>query len=902
MHDREHKKITHLMVLLWNTILSVSMIGYTLSRGQGPMAAVLLTAGLIVSWSAHLTARLPANTRLSLHTFLLMLSFFYYGSHEESVFDLAPIIVGFILVYVTTEDVRFIRLCAAVYYLTILYDFAFLPEGTADIPFFRPDRIVIHFLIVFMCERVAEAIIYKSLKEKADTEEKISRLEDANRSAEDFLTNVSHELRTPINAVTGITAALLKQETDPEKQRQLISVQTAGNRLFDQVEDIMDYSEVDASRISVSEEPYSIPSLINDIIVENRLMERRLDVELIFDVDPKIPSMLLGDGRKIKKVINHLTTNAMKFTERGGAHVWIHAVPKPYGINLCIRVSDTGTGIAADELERITERFFQSNSGRNRNSGGLGLGLPIVYGMVTAMNGFVQVESAKGSGTVVSVSIPQKVADASPCMAVANRADLGLAVYLLPEKYEVPEVRDQYNHTISHMIRGLGLAVHRVFRLEELKRLVDSVELSHLFIGEAEYWEDAEYFEQLSRSLEVIVTAGEAFQTAEGSLIKIVRKPFYSLPVVKILNSQSVFEDDAADREILSCPDVSVLIVDDEPMNLQVAEGIFNAWNMDIKTAESGMKAIELCRSENFDMIFLDHMMPIMDGVETLKELRKLWAGADKKPTVIAFSANAVSGAREMFLREGFDEFIPKPIEARSLKRLLKRLLPDASIVYESENGTKKYAVKGQDILEGNGFKVAEGLQYCGNDAAFYEEILLRFAHDSDGRISRLDDALKESDMKAYQILAHTLKSSAKTAGAETLSELARLAEEAAKKADAEYLKEHHSELVNSCREAASSIVSALGRDETTEESAAGGAELTKNELLESLRSLRETFDTYESDRADSILAKISGAVYRGKPVSELTKALRQDIEDFEWDAAAEKTDALIGDLEDGEV
>ena len=235
MYEPEQKQITHLMVLLGNTILSVSMIVFTLSHGQSPMAAVLLSAGLIVCWGVHLSGRLSAQVRLWLFTILLMLTFFYYGAHEESVFDMAPVMVGLILVYTSTEDPRFIRLCAAVYFLTMLYDFAFLPTGTAELPNFRFDRVAIHFLIVFRSERLSETIIKKFRRDRKRTEEIISRLEDANRSAEDFLANVSHELRTPINAVTGITTALLKKEEDPEKCHQLLSVQMAGNRLFDRV-------------------------------------------------------------------------------------------------------------------------------------------------------------------------------------------------------------------------------------------------------------------------------------------------------------------------------------------------------------------------------------------------------------------------------------------------------------------------------------------------------------------------------------------------------------------------------------------------------------------------------------------------------------------------------------------
>ncbi len=405
-------------------------------------------------------------------------------------------------------------------------------------------------------------------------------------------------------------------------------------------------------------------------------MEKANGLEVILDIDANIPSVLLGDGRKIKKILRHLIDNAIKFTKKGAVYVRVYAMRKSYGINLCMKVCDTGIGIDEENLEKITEKFFQSDGSRSRRTGGLGLGLSIVYGMVAAMEGFIQIESTVGSKTTVSVSIPQKIAEDSPCMSVTNRARLCLACYLRPEKYEIPEVRDYYNEMISHMICGLDLSVHRVFNLDEMKALTERYQLSHLFIGREEYEESIDYFESLDENIEVVVTADDSFVLPQGSRLHILRKPFYSLSVINILNSEKAESSATYSKERMICPDIRVLVVDDEPMNLMVAEGLFKDYQMQVTTAGGGTEAIELCKKEDFDLIFLDHMMPDMDGVETLKQLRKIFADSGSVHTIIAFTANAVSGAREMFLREGFDEFVSKPIEHLEMERVLKKVLP----------------------------------------------------------------------------------------------------------------------------------------------------------------------------------------------------------------------------------
>ena len=207
-----------------------------------------------------------------------------------------------------------------------------------------------------------------------------------------------------------------------------------------------------------------------------------------------------------------------------------------------------------------------------------------------------------------------------------NRENLCVGCYLNPEKYQVPEIRDYYNEMISHVVRGLELPLHRVFHMEELEKLTSVYRLTHLFVGREEYEENRSYFETVDQNIRIIVVAEESYTAPQGSRVKIMRKPFYSLSVVNSVSAGAMEEETLLKEKLMICPGVRVLVVDDEPMNLMVAEGFFKGYQMLVTTADSGRKAIELCEKEAFDLIFLDHMMPEMDGVETLKRLRKLFS------------------------------------------------------------------------------------------------------------------------------------------------------------------------------------------------------------------------------------------------------------------------------------
>ena len=909
MYEKERQRTTHLIILLVYTFLTIALVGESLLLGWETGAVVLLLLGLVVGWVIHITERIPESIRLWLYFALTMLAFFFYGIHKTSVYDLAPLMIVVILMYTITEKCNVIRLCVVTYYLTIAYDFVFVLRGTMTFNSLTITRTILHLVLVFLAGYLAQLMLRRRHEERANTENIIAELEETNRRAEDFLANVSHELRTPINAVTGITTVMLKKEEDVEKRKDIFSIQMAGNRLFRQIEDILDYTEIDTERVRVSEDNYMISSIVNDIITGTNLSEREDMPELIFDIDAGIPSVLYGDEKKIKKMLIHLIDNGLKFTQKGGVYVRVYALPKPYGVNLCIRVSDTGTGIAEEELGRITEQFYQANGGRNRRAGGLGLGLPIVYGMVNAMQGFIRIESKEGSGTTVSVSIPQKVSDDAPGMVLENRKNLCLACFLLPEKYEIPEVRDYYNLMISHMVQELDVPLHRVSNREELERLTSMYQVTHLFIGEEEYVEDPSYFEGMDSNMDIIVVAGDRFTLSEGSRVKHLRKPFFSLSIINILNAGTLGENGTLKKKHMICPDVKVLVVDDEPMNLTVAEGIFKDYQMTVRTAPSGKKALEICTMEDFDLIFLDHMMPEMDGVETLKRLRKIQIDKNKVFTIVAFTANAVSGARKMFLQEGFDEFVSKPVQTLELERVLKKVLPKSAIAYVEEqekNMVKPEIAKEPDtqkdemrLLENVGIHTQSGLQYCRGDKEFYVELLSQFAKEAASKETKIQDFYQQKDIDNYRIQVHALKSSSKMVGADELSEMARQAEEAAKNQDVSYITEHQEELLSTYREVVQKIVDALDLGENLPVQTC--VEISRDELVRCLGELKESLDAYEMDRAESLISELYRTEYQGTSVEELLAHVGQDVEDFEFDLAAGKVENLLSSMERGE-
>ena len=291
--------------------MTITLTVESLLLGWDMKAVVLLLLALGASWGLHITESIPESYRLWLYFILTMLTFFFYGIHETSIYDLAPVMIIAIILYSAAENHRIIKLCVVTYFLTMGYDLVFVLEESAEISVLVVTRILLHLMLVFMAGKLVEFGIKRRNKERKITDNRIVELEETNRRTEDFLTNVSHELRTPINAVMGITAVMLKNEENPEKRKDIQAIQNAGQRLFSQMEDILDYTEIDTGRIKVGKDAYMITSLINDIIHGNRLTDRENLPELVFDIDAGIPAVLLGDEKKVKKILTHLIDNTL---------------------------------------------------------------------------------------------------------------------------------------------------------------------------------------------------------------------------------------------------------------------------------------------------------------------------------------------------------------------------------------------------------------------------------------------------------------------------------------------------------------------------------------------------------------------------------------------------------------
>ena len=925
LREKERRLESQLVLVSIYTTLSLALIGVTILFNWELWMIPILITGIISVWIMHISQKFPERLRITYYLVLTLLSYFYYGGHPQGIFGMPIVLFIIMLTFMLVDNLAAIYLGIAVYILSLGYHFFIIHSLSLSEAPEHILRLIFGIVASFIAGYIFHYVILKKRTEKYDYALVFRELENTTRRAEDFLTNVSHELRTPINAVTGITDIMLRNEENPEKRRNLIAIQKAGHRLFSQISDILDYTELDTGKIKISSESYMISSTITDLASELRLLENPNNIELIFDVSPQIPSILKGDDAKIKKIIRHLVDNAFKFTKEGGVYVELHANKKDYGVNLNICVTDTGIGIDNSKVDKIYERFYQVDAGRSRRAGGMGLGLSIVYGLVQEMNGFMHITRETETGTSVRISIPQGVIDDTPCMSVTKNESTCIAAFTNTRKYATPEVREFYDIAIEHLRAGLGVTLHKANTLTELKKIQKAYSLSHIYIGREEYEEEPAYFDSLAEHICVIVVATEKYLPRGNSNIIPVQKPFLAFPITNILeNGSKIYMKNTffAEKRMI-CPGIRALVVDDDEMNLMVATGILRDYEMEVTTAISGAQAIALCEENSFDIIFMDHMMPDMDGIETMRRLRNIVRYTDENIVIVAFTANAVSGAREMFLDEGFDEFVAKPIETSSFERVLKKVLPSSAIQHVAkrplapkrrletviqEEPPARTAESTQpapalQTLSDFGVNTDAGIQYCRGDSAFYISLLAGFISSADEKHDEISRYYDGEDWKNFQIRVHALKSAARTVGLDVISSQAESLENAAKKADISFIKENTETLLSLLKEMSEKLKPVLISSAPHESEAMSAkepetpppstAKEDRSEWVEKLSELKASLDTLEGEKAESIIHEMESQTFNGKTGAELFKDVRAHIQNFDYELAAQLVEKM---------
>jgi len=492
----------------------------------------------------------------------------------------------------------------------------------------------------------------------------------ADKAKSAFLANMSHEIRTPINAIVGISEiAMARGGLSPEMSNDLSIIQNSATGLLSIINDILDFSKLESGKFQIIPVEYTLPSLLMDISNMICVKLTNSPVRLLMSTDASLPFTLFGDDIRVKQILINLLNNATKFTKTGIIELRVDGERLPDNrIKLTIKVIDSGIGIKKEDIGKLFGTFSQVDTQRNRAITGSGLGLAISRNLAEAMGGGITVESEYGFGSTFTVTLIQEVRGTQTIGSVNQKEKIRMLVV---------EDDELLLNNIGRTLDNLGIewqVCHSTDKLRNFEGFTHAMILRKNF----EVYREKLEFMFRNENIYLLLDQGE-MASPDYIAYKQLQLPLLSLQIINALNGEEIVSSikkvGFKRSQIIPLTFARVLIVDDNATNLQVAKGLMAPYQMQLDTASSGYKAIELVRKNKYDVIFMDHMMPEMDGVETTQHIRELDGEYYKKVPIVALTANAMSDAREMFLSSGMDDFISKPIEIAQLHRVIKKFI-----------------------------------------------------------------------------------------------------------------------------------------------------------------------------------------------------------------------------------